>query len=140
MTSEVRHEFLADGDAHAIDDQHQHLMLGCQRCDDLIEDAFDRHEFVALRTGGRPIHQQRRELLSLLFSNPSHRFEEPRIRFREFSIRIPRTQTEPRPIDEATFRQMQVRRLRQRLPSGDQRLWSRDRVSSNRETPDRRNA
>ena len=97
---QVGQQFPADRHAHAVDDDHQHGVVGGQGGDDLLQDPLDRHQVIGLGAGGRPVGQEPGEAVGLRLADLGHGLEQPRIGFGEHLDRIARPQAEPGPVHE----------------------------------------
>ncbi len=110
---QVGQQFPADRHAHAVDDDHQHRVVGGQGSDDLVQDPLHRHYAVTLGAGGGPVHQEPGEAVGLLLADLGHHVEQPRIGFGEHLDGVARPQAEPRPVHEPAILQMFGRGLSQ---------------------------
>ena len=88
MLCQVGQQFAANRHAHAVDDDHQHRIIGSQGGDDLVQDPFDRHHAVTLGAGSGPVHQQPGKDLGLRLPDLSHDLEELRVGFGKHLDRI----------------------------------------------------
>ena len=76
VAGHIGKQLTANGDTHPVDHDDQHQTLGRQRGHHLFQNPFDRQHLVPLRTSGRPIRQEPRELMRLLLANLCHMLEQ----------------------------------------------------------------